>query len=401
MVNSRVELPVIVFDNADHFEIGFQQGVYQYARSIYESSLCLVVLPITDRTSWQLTKHGALQSFEHEALYLPTPPTGEIIRKRVAFIERRVETERQRPDDRYFVERGISLRLDDIASFARSLQRIFLETADISRLIGDLANHDVRRTLNLVRAVVGSPHLKVSDLVTAYLAGSAVETPRWRVERAIVRLHYDIYPVGQHDFVQNVFALNQDLPTTPLLGLRLLQLLSDVPVREHEGAVIDISEILAYFSGMNIEDRAVLLWLDALLKSGLLLNYDPTVEDIHKASTLEISPAGRQHFYWATGSYQYLAAMADVTPLLSEATFTELSDRARQDKWRERTAIFVDYLLHEDSMYCGIPSHEAYQSQVRVRLTLENVAARLRAILSSPGARRTFTAGPSARSAPN
>lgn len=82
--------------------------------------------------------------------------------------------------------------------------------------------------------------------------------PRWCVERALIRLHYDIYSVAQHDFVQNLFALNEDLLTTPLLGLRLLQLLNDVPEREHEGGVIDVSEILAYFSGMNIEDRAVL-----------------------------------------------------------------------------------------------------------------------------------------------
>ena len=239
--------------------------------------------------------------------------------------------------------------------------------------------------------MVASPHLRVADLVAAYLAGSAVETPRWRIERAIIRLHYDIYPVGQHDFVQNVFALSEDLPTTPLIGLRLLQLLKDVPTREHEGAVIDVGEILAYFSGMNIEDRAVLLWLDAMLKSGLVLNYDPTVEDINQASTLEISPAGGQHFFWGTGSYQYLAAMADVTPLLSESTFVELSERNRQDRWRERTAIFIDYLLHEDRMYCVIPSHEAYQSQARLAMTLESVANRLRAVPSSD-ARRTFPA---------
>ena len=384
IVNSRLELPVIVFDNADHFDIEYQQRVYQYARSIYERPLCLVILPITDRTSWQLSKHGALQSFDHEAFFLPTPPTGEIIRKRVAFIERRLETERQRPDDRYFVERGISLRLDDIASFARSLQRIFLETLDTSRMVGDLANHDVRRTLNLVRSFVGSPHLRVADLVTAYIAGSAIEMPRWRIEKAIIRLHYDIYPVGQHDFVQNVFALKEDLPTTPLLGVRLLQLLSDVPAREHEGAVIDISEILAYFSGMNIEDRAVLSWLDAMLKTGLLLNYDPTIQDIRQASLVEISPAGRQHLFWGMGNYEYLSAMADVTPLLSEETFTQLREESLQAKWRERTAIFLEYLLHEDNMYCGIPHHETYQGQERVHLTLEGVINRLRATPNYP-----------------
>jgi hypothetical protein len=149
VVNSRKKLPVIVFDNADHFDIDFQQKVYQYARAIYERAVCLVVLPITDRTSWQLSKHGALQSFEHEALFLPTPPTDAIIRKRIEFIERRITAERERPEDRYFVQRGISLRVDDLTAFTRSLQRVFLQTSDTSRWIGSLANHDVRRTLSL------------------------------------------------------------------------------------------------------------------------------------------------------------------------------------------------------------------------------------------------------------
>ncbi len=108
IVNGRLMLPVVVFDNADHFGIEFQQRVYQYARSIYEPTLCLVILPITDRTSWQLSKHGALQSFDHEAFFLPAPPTDQIIRKRIEFLEQRVEAEKVRPDDRYFVGKGIS-----------------------------------------------------------------------------------------------------------------------------------------------------------------------------------------------------------------------------------------------------------------------------------------------------
>jgi len=101
ILHSRQALPVIVFDNTDHFEIDFQQRVYQYARSIYEAVQCLVILPITDRTSWQLSKHGALQSFEHEALYLPTPQTGEVIRKRIEYIESKVEAGRGRSGTDY------------------------------------------------------------------------------------------------------------------------------------------------------------------------------------------------------------------------------------------------------------------------------------------------------------
>lgn len=377
IVNSRRELPVIVFDNADHFDIEFQQRVYQYARSVYEKALCLVILPITDRTSWQLSKHGALQSFEHESLYLPTPRTDQIIRRRIDFIERRIEAVKERPEDRYFLQRGISLSIADLTAFTRSLQRVFLQTAGISRWIGDLANHDVRRTLTLARTFVTSPNLRVVDLLKAHIAGNAMEVPSWRTAKALIRGHYDIYPSGRHDFVQNVYALNADLDTTPLLGIRILQLLGDVPERDHEGAVILVDEVVAYCTGMNIENRAVLLWLDAMLKTGLILNYDPTVDSISDATQIEISPSGRQHLYWATGNHEYLSAMADVTPLLTEGTFQEMRDHGHERQWRSRTAVFLNYLLIEDLAYCQVPAHDAYAGQERLRSELDASAQRL------------------------
>jgi energy-coupling factor transporter ATP-binding protein EcfA2 len=376
VISSRKSLPVVVFDNADHFDIDFQQRVYQYARSIYEVSACLVVVPITDRTSWQLSKHGALQSFEHEALFLPTPPTGEVIRKRVQYIEARVEAEKLKPEHNYFVHRGVNLSLDDIQGFTRSLQRVFLETVDVSRMIGDLANHDVRRTLTLIRQSVGSPHLAVSDLVTAYISGTTEQIPRWKIHRALVRQHHDIYPVGQHDFVQNVFALDAGLTTTPLLGVRLLQLLSDVPVREHEGPTIDVDQIAAYCTGMGIEPRAASLWLNVMLQTGLVLNYDPTVESVETATSIEISPSGKQHLKWALDTHEYLGAMADVTPLLSEETWTEIRD-ARANGWRAKTATFLRYVMREDDMYCTIPEHATYESQRRISAQMEATARRL------------------------
>ena len=218
----------------------------------------------------------------------------------------------------------------------------------------------------------------MDDLVSVHLSGSALDVGSWRVVKALVRGHYDIYPAGQQDYVQNIFALNGDLATSPLLGVRILQLLSDVPPREHEGSVIEVGEAVAYFAGMDVENRAVLLWLDEMLKTGLILNYDPTVQESDHASQVEISPAGKQHLFWAQGNHEYLSAMADVTPLLVEATFAELMDHRRNHEWRLRAAIFVEYLLREDEMYCVVPRHDAYQSQARVRELFATQETRLR-----------------------
>jgi hypothetical protein len=378
VVTNRKHIPVVVFDNTDHFDISFQQGVYQYARSLYEHVICLVLLPITDRTSWQLSKHGALQSFDHESFFLPTPPTASVIRKRIEFLERRVETYREGPDDRYFMARGISLSLHDLSAFARALQNIFLQTSDIADWVGDLANHDVRRTLELAGKFVASPHLQVEDLLKAYLSSSGVDLKKTHAERALICGHYDSYPVGLHDFVQNLFALNADLETTPLMGLRLLRTLADVPVTEHEGALLDVETLEAYCQGMNLEVRAVRLWLDVMLKTGLCLNYDPTIQDIETAARIEISPAGRQHLLWASGAFEYLGAMLQVTALLDEKTFRDLQFQVQRKRWRLAVSEFIDYLVREDKAYCSLPDHPAYQSQRRIAPTLEAIATKLR-----------------------
>lgn len=384
IINGRSMLPVLVFDNADHHSIGFQQAVYQYARSLYEPSVCLVILPITDRTSWQLSKHGALQSFEHEAFFLPAPPTEQVIQKRIEFMERRVAAERDRPDERYFVGKGISLTIDDISAFARSLQRVFLQTSNVSGWIGALANYDVRRTLELARNFVSSPHLRVLDLLSAYLAGNSYDIHQNRAVKALVRGRYDIYPAKQHDFVQNIFCLNEDLETTPLLALRILRLLGDIPVREREGALIDVDEVVAYSAGMNLENRAVYLWLEAMLKSGLVLSYDPTIENITDVRQVELSPSGKQHLYWGIGNFEYLSAMSDVTPLLSEVTYNEMQESVRgPGGWKQKTAAFIGYLLAEDEMYCSTPDHQTYDSQRRLRNNLEGTKRRLQEMLQT------------------
>lgn len=372
VLNSRNSLPVIILDNADHFDIEFQQAVYQYARSVYELVSCLVIMPITDRTSWQLSKHGALQSFEHVSLFLPTPQTGEVIRKRILFLQSKITDDGRHSESDYFVKKGVSLSVRDLNGFARTLQRIFIDTPNTSSMIGDLANYDVRRTLDLVRKTVSSPHLPVGELISAYVTGQSTSIKRYLMERAVIRQQYESYPTGQNDFVQNLYALDGSLPTSPLLGVRLLQLLRDVPVREHEGSTVDLDQVRAYFLGLGVVSRPVDLWVDVMLKTGLVLNYDPTIQDVDEARVIEISPAGRRHLAWSTGTLEYVSSMAEATPILTESIFQDLR-AVRQRDWALRAHKFMDYLLSEDTMYVTLPDHVSYESQKRVQALIKSV----------------------------
>jgi GTPase SAR1 family protein len=139
IVESDKKVPCLVFDNADHFTIEFQERVFQYAHSLYSAVLCLVIVPITDKTSWQLSRQGALQSFFTESFFLPTPSPETVLRKRVEFIEKKLSelapAERGRG---YFFGRGIELSIDNLRAFTNTVQAVFIRTGQVANWIGNL-----------------------------------------------------------------------------------------------------------------------------------------------------------------------------------------------------------------------------------------------------------------------
>ncbi|WP_436522795.1 AAA family ATPase [Actinoplanes sp. HUAS TT8] len=380
VIGVRNKLPVMVFDNADHFAIDFQESVYQYARSLHERSLCLIILPITDQTSWQMSRQGALQSFEHVDLYLPTPPMDRIIQKRIDFIQSRIELERQRSEAKYFLERGIAFSLGDLSAFTRSLQAIFLQTDDVSEWIGNFANNDLRRALEIARLFVTSPHLKVDDLLRAFLVSSGRSLPRWRAAKALVCLKYDSYPVGQNPYVQNVFFLGDSVDATPLVSVRILQMLEDFADSNPDDHFADVEDVIEYCESMGLAGTFASSSVDALLRAGLVLNFDPTVTDFSSASRVEISLSGRQHLSWSLGYFEYVNAMADVTPIRSMAAFDGMRQAIRGGVYgRESKVIaFSEYLISEDSLTCNPPEHPSYEGQRRIVISLQRLIAEQR-----------------------
>ena len=369
VVRVRKKTPCLVFDNADQFTIEFQERVFQYARSVYEGELSIVIMPITDRTSWQLSKEGALRSFENESLFLPTPSPRTVLERRIAYLEERLADERRQPGRGYFIGRGISLSLDNLTAFAACLEGTFLKTGEVSWWIGNLANRDVRRCLELAKDIVISPHLDVDELVKAYIARSTVVIPPHRIKRAIIRGRYDVYPAEDNKFVRNVFTISSDVDSSPLLALRILQLLRDAYRTEQDDRFITLEQVVDYCRAMAFDTNAVLGLMSELLDAGLCWSYDPTVTAISHVRKVELSPSGYQHLRWGLRDPDYVFAMAQVTPLRDSSVFDSLMElglRDTRDGRLDQLRVFIDYLIEEDRKYCSVPTHSAYDSQVKL-----------------------------------
>jgi len=378
IVSMRRKLPCLVFDNADHFTIAFQERVFQYARSLYEQQLCLVLMPITDRTSWNLSREGALRSFENVSLFLPTPPPRRIFERRIEFLDRRLAEERKEPGRGYFLGRGIRLSLENLTAFTAALQSIFLRTGRASRWVGALANGDIRQCLALAKEIVASPHLEVIDLLKAYVGGSTISLPPYKIKKSIIRGRYDIYPYRDNRFVHNLFWLEEDQVTTPLLAVRVLLLLREARRSRGEDGFVTVEQVVNFCGAMRIEAPLVLHATAELLERGLCWSYDPTVTEVTAARRVELSPSGFQHLWWATRDADYLQAMLEVTPIVDEEAYRELEQLYGQPfwtTWKKRISRFAEYLVAEDALHCEAPDHPAYRAQRAVGMNLQRITA--------------------------
>jgi cold shock CspA family protein len=267
--------------------------------------------------------------------------------------------------------RGIPLEVENIKAFTACLQTVFVRTGQVAECIGRLANQDVRRCLQLTREIVASPHIGVADLLKAFFAKSTLEVSTEDIKLAIIRGKYDIYPTGTNSFVQNVFDLVPGIDTTPLIAVRALSLLKATWDRnpDNDARYLPLGEIVDYLQEMGIEPRSTVLCLNCMLRTGLILDYDPTTTEVSADSCLQVSPSGRQHLQWALGDWVYLESMAVVTPLLDRGAHDEIRTliaEQRSDGLRAAIARFVQYLLAEDGHYVLVPVHNLYQEQLRI-----------------------------------
>jgi len=375
VVKGLKKVPCLLFDNADHFDVAFQEEVFKYAHALYRGTLSLVLVPITDTTSWQLPRQGPMQSFFTESYFLPTPPTELVLRKRIEYLELRIKEQEGEKGRNYFSDRGIPLEIDNVKGFAACLQTVFINTGQVADWIGRLANQDIRRCLQLTREIVSSPHIKIEHLLKAFFSRSALTVDADEVKMAIIRGKYDIYPANNNSFVQNVFAFVTDIDTSPLIAVRILLFLDAV----WEGNTASSTRyapkesLIEYLRSMTVEARATTQCLQALLESGLCLSYDPTVRKIESVSKLQISPSGKQHLSWAMRDWVYLESMAEVTPLLDPEVVSDIRANmqlATADGRRHAVRSFLSYLLTEDKHYCMVPKHEFYLGQNTLRSTL-------------------------------
>lgn len=375
----RQLMPCIIFDNVDHYDSAFQNRVFQYAQSVYRSALSFVIMPITDRTIWQLSKNGPLQSFDTTTYYLPVPSIKSILSRRLEFIKKKLAMQKGEAAE-YFSAHGIRFHIRDFNAFISSVERVLLDTDYIAKLINSLANYDIRRCLVLVGKLIASPWLNIDGLIKTYLLQQAINIEEWRIRKALIAGDYQHYKAANSEFIENLFTVNPKSYTTPLLGVSILRFFRDRDEAETniERKYASVEDAYKYFDVMGIPRLAFMEKIRDLVNYRLLEPYDPTRDDVELDQLLRITASGRTHYFFAMRGPIYSEEMALTTPVadaglgydlreISLKIATNAYPGGRHAGRREIERKFKEYCLDEDRLTVSIPHGVQYEGQYNLR----------------------------------
>lgn len=384
VVKNRKLLPCLIFDNGDHFDLKFQEAVFQYSQAIRQKNpLAFVVMPVSDRSFWRLSKAGPFQAYPSKMFYLPVPPAKDVLERRVNFLRRKISEESQSEGDRkYFLTKGIKLKLDDIQGFAATLEEIFLNEDFVSRRISWLANNNISRSLVLTQRVILSPHFKIDNLVSAYLThrlGERAPVDYQNFMHALLRDQYSAFQQDRNAFVQNVFAVSPKAPASPLLILSIIKMLIDRAGEDSGGigAYMTVDQCRQYFEPMMVGEVALLQALYSMLDARLIEPYDASDDTVEDKQRVAVSYAGRMHYEMATTEPFFIDELAWTTPVRSVPLVEALRAlRTKRTQPSERAAElerrFVEYCLDQDRSFMNVPSDPIYEGQRQLRSDLSS-----------------------------
>lgn len=366
VIYSLKKLPILIVDNSDEFPADFKERVFQFAQSIrVKVKHCIVMFPITDKSAWSFTKTDIYGIYQSKSFFLPTPPPREIFRKRISYLkEMLIQNDSDLNKTNYFSGRGIKISIPDLSNFATVIEDSFVNDEYSSRILGELSNYNIRRTLRLARRIITSPVFKIDDLVMAYASGAPTYLKQSKFLNALLKGDYKFFNKKDTDATEiiPIFQIEKKIRQSPLLKLRILSLLEAThnTASNVDDRHLPYENLSQYFQSLSCSESAIDEATKSLMSSNLIEPFDPSTTGLEGGQKLAINFSGRLHCRLARSNKIYFEQMALTTEIIdtdiaSTIFSTYESSANRELKLAKVRTIFANYLIEKDNLELSTP----------------------------------------------
>jgi hypothetical protein len=370
------KLPIIIFDNADHFSPNIQEAVFQYGVSISkhrEVKTSLILLPITERTLWGAAKNreSAFLSHFSTKFYLPPPSPKQVIERRLSYILEKMGSSKER-SSQYLFGRSMHVSFDDLYKVVATLQEILAQHLTLGLAITNLANGNIRTAFDLFRRIITSGHLKLEDVVKVAATGKAsLGSLYTHAMKALIRGEYGNFRAPSTPYICNLFDPGVRFKSSPLLSIRILTYLREKFVasryrKRNSEADVPISEFIDFFLGLGAGRDEIVAAADALLEKELIEANDPTISAISEAEAVALTLRGLQHLKWVRLEPLYIEAMAEVSYIHDEPALELLLKAFGSQQYMPVRKQFINYCIDLDHSMYIVPPGDRYRDQSRI-----------------------------------
>lgn len=375
IVHNRKKLPVIIADNTDEFPSEVKEAVFQYIQSLrVYSKHCILIFPITDKSAWSFTKTDIYSIYQSKSFFLPTPPPREVFRRRIEYLKGKIEpTEGDVSSRKYLTDRNINISISNLSSFADVIEDAFVNDEYAAKILGELSNYNIRRTLRLARRVIKSPVFGIDDLIVAFASGTATFNRRGKFLNALMKGDYNFFNKNDIDAgeVVAVFQVDRKFNQSPLLQMRVLAMLESAlgGATNVDDRHLSVGSISDYFQAIGSSEAAVDTAILRLIDSNLVEPFDPSERGLSASQRIAISFSGRVHYRLATNNQIFFEQMAltteisnsDVASMISSAFNSKIASEERLATVR---TLFAQHLIERDEMEMSVPVEgKTYESQ--------------------------------------
>ncbi|MEJ2612246.1 MAG: cold shock domain-containing protein [Candidatus Thiodiazotropha sp.] len=376
VVSNRKKLPIILIDNTDEFSPEFKKEIFQFSQSLRRAvNHCILLFPVTDKSAWSFSKTDLYSIYKSKSFFLPTPPPREVFRKRIDFIRNKIEALSSEKDRReYMSKKGIRISIKNLEGFASIIEDVFVDNEYTSKTIGEIANYNIRRTLELSQRVITSTVYQIGDLLKAVVSGGVANLSYSKFMNALMKGDYEVYKPNDNHFILPIFQVSESVKQSPLLNVRILSLLKAVKnaARTVEDKHLNMQSLSNYFDSLGCSEAALDAAVLCLLEAGLIEPFDSSVKNIEPNQRVAITHSGLRHLELSLFNSIFFEQMALTTAIVNHDMADQIrgiyhADCGYREKMNKIRSVFYDYIIREDAANLVVPENgEQFESQREV-----------------------------------
>ena len=348
LVHGRRKQLVLAIDNADQRSLQDQQEAFLAAQEFAARWEALVLISLRPRTYFTSKASGSISAYPQRILTISPPRIDLVLEKRLKFSLDLAEG--RLPLDRLD---GISIRLDSIALFLKSLLHSLKRNRDITELLSNITGGNIREVLELVKGFIGSSNVDSDKIIDIMRRDGEYVIPLHEFSKQALLGEYSNYD-ARSSIAYNLFDVRYpDRKEHFLSPLIIGFVASDSSAKSPEGFIGTgdiVSEMQSHgFVHDQIEHALRRMTNKKLIETTERITFDEGLQGLVGEMPLafRVTTVGVYHIQRWAPTFAYLDAMLFDTPIFDE----NIRGRLRRDiasfDIRERyarTTLFREYL---------------------------------------------------------